>query len=251
MMSRFVDRVALVTGGGSGIGQATAVAFAQEGARVAVVDWKPDDAAQTVAMIERSGGQAIAITADVSKSDQIERAVKHTVDVFGRLDVAFNNAGSGRGRGIVDTTEEDWDFSHDLNLKGVWLCMKHEISAMLLSGGGAIVNTSSMTAWRHFKGNNPSYVTSKAGQLALTRYAAVEYATRGIRVNGILPGVIETPLATGEITVDLNRIAEKYHPMKRVGRPEEIASAVLFLCSDQASFITGVTLPVDGGWSAA
>ena len=247
-MKRFQGRVAFVTGGGSGLGQATALAFAREGAFVAVVDWKSDDAEHTVSMIEREGGKALAVTADVTQSEQIERAVNQTVEVFGRLDVAFNNAGSGRGNGIVDTTEADWDFTHDLNLKGVWLCMKYEIPEMLKTGGGAIVNTSSLTAWRHFTGNNPSYVTSKAGQLSLTRYAAVQFAAQGIRVNSVVPGIIGTPINEG--MADMQKIVNKYHPMKRIGRPDEIANAVLFLCSEDASFITGVNLPVDGGWSA-
>jgi NAD(P)-dependent dehydrogenase (short-subunit alcohol dehydrogenase family) len=213
-MQRFEGRVAIVTGGGSGLGQATAAAFAREGARVAVIDWQHDSAARTVAMIKDKGGEATAIIADVTEPEQIQRAIKQTTEIYGRLDVAFNNAGFARGSGIVDTSEDDWDATHDLNLKGVWLCMKYEIPEMLKVGGGAIVNTSSVSALRHFSGNNPSYVTSKYGQLALTRYAAVEYAERGIRVNSVLPGIIETPLSRTAVTVDLQRAADRYHPMK-------------------------------------
>jgi NAD(P)-dependent dehydrogenase (short-subunit alcohol dehydrogenase family) len=251
-MNRFEERVAFVTGGGSGIGRATALAFAREGARVAVVDWNPEGAEKTASMIAELGGQAMAIAADLTDPGQIERAVKQTVQGFGRLDVAFNNAGGSRGLGcgIENMPEEAWDFTHDLNLKGVWLCMKHQIPEMLKVGKGAIVNTSSVSVLRHFQGNNPSYVTSKMGQLALTHYAAVEYAARGVRVNSILPGVIETELTKANVQADLRAVAEKYHPIKRPGRPEEVASVVLFLCSDDASLVTGVTLPVDGGWSA-
>lgn len=249
-MERFAGKVALVTGAGSGIGQATALAFAREGARVAVVDLRPESAADTVAKIIALGGQALPVTADVSRADQVAAMVRQTIDAYGRLDMAVNNAGGGQGKGITDTSEEDWDFTFNLNLKGVWLSMKYEIPEMLKTGGGAIVNISSISAWRHFKGNNPCYVTSKAGVLALTKYAAVEFATRGIRVNAILPGTVKTPLAMEKVSVDLDIIGQKYHPMKRAGTPEELANAAVFLCSPEASFITGVTMPVDGGWSA-
>ena len=201
-------------------------------------------------MVQALGREAAPISADVTRAAEVERAVRETVEVFGRLDVAFNNAGGGRGAGIIDTTEEDWDAVQNLNLKAIWLCMKHQAPEMSKVGGGAIVNTSSITAWRHFAGNNPAYVSSKQGQLALTRYAAVEFADRRIRVNAILPGIIETPLSASNVNVDLQKVSEKYHPMKRPGRSEEVANVVLFLCSSEASFVTGVTIPVDGGWSA-
>lgn len=242
-------KIALVTGGGSGIGRAAALALAKEGAKVAVSDVVVAGGEETVRMITAAGGEAIFITADVAKAAEVEALIKKVVEIYGRLDCAFNNAGiEGEMTTTVDCSEENFDRTIAVNLKGVWLCMKHEIPQMLRQGGGAIVNTASVAGLVGFQGLS-AYVASKHGVNGLTKTAALEYAKQGIRVNAVCPGVIHTPmldrLFTGQPGVGETIAAME--PVGRMGKPEEIAAAVVWLCSDAASFVTGLPMAVDGG----
>jgi len=242
-------KVALVTGGASGIGRATALAFAREGAKVVIADVAVEDGEETVRMIEESGGKAIFVETDVSQSDQVEALINKAVETYGRLDCVFNNAGiEGEQALTPDYTEENWDRVININLKGVWLGMKYEIPQMLKQGGGAIVNMSSVAGLVGFP-SSPAYVASKHGILGLTKTAALEYATEGIRVNAVCPGVIRTPMVEratgGDPEVEAQFAAME--PVGRMGKPEEVAEAVVWLCSDAASFVTGHSMVVDGG----
>jgi NAD(P)-dependent dehydrogenase (short-subunit alcohol dehydrogenase family) len=253
----FTGKVALVTGGGSGIGRATAIAFARAGARVAVDDISEEGGAETVNLIAQGGGEAMFVLADVTDEAAVARMVAETVAAFGRIDCAFNNAGiSGGAR-----PDEFWDtalFDHtfDINAKGVFLCLKHEIAQMLKQddragkGRGAIVNTSSVAGM--VGPGHPSYVGSKHAVTGMTRTVALRYATDGIRVNAVCPGAIRTPMVERVIAAspESARIIEKMHPMKRIGEADEIADAVLFLCSDKARFMTGHPMAIDGGYLA-
>ena len=246
----FQNKVAIVTGGSFGIGRATAMAFAKRGAKVAVADWVEDN--ETLNAIKAIGGEAIFIKFDVSKSADVKAMVEKTISAFGRLDMAFNNAGTEGAQGIThECTEENWDRVLGINLKGVWLCMKYEIPHMLKQGKGAIVNTSSVAGLVGFTGI-PAYTVSKHGLIGLTQTAALEYAKQGIRVNAVCPGVIKTPMIdrfTGnDKTVE--KQFESMEPIGRLGQPEEVAEAVIWLCSDASSFVTGDAMPVDGGWVA-
>ena len=249
------NKVALVTGGGSGIGRASALTFAREGARVVVADVNIEMGAETVEMIEAADGQATFVRTDVSRSDQVEAMVAETVEVYGGLDCAFNNAGDSTAHlgALVPTheyPEENWDRVIAVGLKGVWLCMKYEIPEMLKGGGGTIVNMASIFGLVGDK-NKAGYVASKHGVVGLTRAAALEYATRNIRVNVICPGFTRTPLTEGRLSdPEIEAQTSAKHPIGRVGEPEEIAEAVVWLCSDAASFVTGHTMAVDGGWVA-
>lgn len=250
MERQFQDKVAIVTGGSFGIGKATAILFAQHGAKVAVVDWKEDD--EAVSAINSAGGEAIFIKCDVSKDDEVQAMVTQTVSTFGRLDFAFNNAGiEGESAPTHEVTEENWNRVIAINLKGVWLCMKHEIPHMLRQGKGAIVNCSSIAGVIGFPGI-PAYTASKHGVLGLTKTAALEYATAGIRVNAVCPGVIQTPMIDRFMEKNKTNKAEmaSQEPIGRFGTPEEIAEAVMWLCSDGSSFVTGHPLVADGGWVA-
>jgi NAD(P)-dependent dehydrogenase (short-subunit alcohol dehydrogenase family) len=246
----FDGKVALVTGGSSGIGRAAALAFAKAGARVAVSARRIDHCEETSDCIEQAGGGAIAIQADVSRASDVENLIARCVDALGRLDYAFNNAGI-EGSHYVKTADYDekmWDQVITTNLKGVWLCMKYEIPRMLAQGKGVIVNTSSVAG---LTGTTIgcAYDASKHGVVGLTRAAAIEYANQGIRVNAVCPAVIRTPMAD-RLFYWSDELAEKVIaalPMGRVGTPEEVAEAVIWLCSDSASFVTGCALPVDGG----
>lgn len=249
---RFKDKVALVTGAGSGIGRATALAFAQEGARVVVSDVDEAGGRETCARIHAAGGTAEWIRCDVSVDAQVKALVEQAVAAFGRLDFACNNAGiEGATAPTAGFDEKVWDAVIGVNLKGVWSCLRHEIPAMLAHGGGAIVNMSSIAGVVGFQGSS-AYVASKHGVIGLTKTAALEYAKQGIRVNAISPGVIHTAMIdrVAQGNVDLLGQFDQSTPIGRMGKPEEIASAVLWLCSEGAGFTTGQTLVVDGGWVA-
>lgn len=248
MKDQFKDKVALVTGGSFGIGRATAIAFANKGAKVAIVDWIEDD--ETLSIINEAGGDAIFIKCDVSKEDDVRNMVETVWKTFGRLDYAFNNAGvEGEQAITADCTVENWDRTININLRGVWLCMKYEIPLLLKQHKGSIVNNSSVAGLVGFQGL-PAYVASKHAIVGLTKTTALEYAKEGIRVNAVCPGVIKTPMIdrfTGkEKTVEKQFV--DMEPIGRMGLPEEVAEAVCFLCSDAASFITGNAMAVDGGW---
>jgi NAD(P)-dependent dehydrogenase (short-subunit alcohol dehydrogenase family) len=249
MARQFESEVSLVTGGASGIGRAAALAFAREGAKVVVADVQAEGGEETVRMIRETGGQATFVKTDVSKAAEVEMLVKKAVDTYGRLDFAFNNAGTeGTMAPTADCTEDNWDRTISINLKGIWLCMKHEIPQMLKQGSGAIVNMASVAGLVGFRGL-PAYCASKGGVVQLTRTAALEYAKAGIRVNVVCPGVIRTPmverLLSGQPEAEEGFIAME--PVGRMGKPEEVAEAVVWLCSDAASFVTGHPMTVDGG----
>ncbi len=244
-MVRWLEgKVALVTGGSSGIGRASAVAFARDGARVIIADVDVKGGKETMRMIDEGGGEAIFVRADVTKAAEVEALIYKVIETYGQLHYAFNNAGVEAHRApTADCTEEDWDRIINVNLRGVWLCMKYEIPQIVRSGGGAIVNTSS-TAGLRASPNIAPYVASKHGVVGLTKCAALEYAKVGVRINAICPGAIETPM--------LERLVARGRkltlgPMGRKGGPEEVAEAVVWLCSNAASFVTGHTLAVDGG----
>jgi NAD(P)-dependent dehydrogenase (short-subunit alcohol dehydrogenase family) len=259
MPKKFQGRVALVTGGASGIGKVTAQMFAREGAKVIVAtDANIKGGEETVNLIKKAGGEATFIKCDVSKAREVEAMVDKCVQIYGRLDYAFNNAGIGPdGKrvpvvNIVDCPEEIWDRTIDINLKGVFLCMKYEMKQMLKQKYGVIVNTSSVGAWKPVPGFS-AYVASKSGIIGLTKAAALECATAGIRVNTILPCPTERTLLFEYLTGSQPSVRDQMAgmiPMKRVARPEEMAEAVIWLCSDAASFITGHAMPVDGGMTS-
>lgn len=248
---QFMGKVALVTGAGSGIGRASAIAFAQEGAKVVVADVATEAGDETVRAILDAGGEGCFYATDVSRADQVAALIAHVVTTYGRLDFAHNNAGiEDAGTSFIDYTEEQWDQVVSIDLKGVWLCMKYEIIQMLKQGGGAIVNTSSVAGLIGAAGG-PAYTASKHGVVGLTKTAALAYAKQGIRVNAVCPGVIETPMVTRFAkTPEITHMLTRLEPIGRFGQPAEVAAAVVWLCSNAASFVTGVALPVDGGWVA-
>ena len=243
-------KVAMVTGAGAGIGRASALAFAREGAAVAVVDVDENGARETAAAIEHAGGRALVAVRDISEASDVAACVRSTVAEFGGLDCAHNNAGVEDPVGLTHELDEaEWDRVLGVDLRGTWLCIKHQAAHMLEHGGGSIVNTASVLS--HVAQQRvPAYVSAKHGVLGLTRVAALDYADRGIRVNSISPGVIRTALV--ERTIEAGAMtAEQYaalQPMGRMGLPEEVAEAAVWLCSDRASFITGSDLAVDGGF---
>jgi len=244
-------KVALVTGGGSGIGRATALAFARHGAKVVVADMNVEGGNETIRLIKETGGDAIFIKCDVSKAIEVETMVNKAVQTFGHLDYAFNNAGiEGLRTPIVDYQEEIWDRVISINLTGVWLCMKYEIPQMLKQGRGAIVNTSSAAGLIGIPGST-AYTASKHGVIGLTKTVALEYAKAGIRVNAVCPGAFYTPMLDRMVKnyPDMEKWYQEGHPMGRLGNPEELAMAVVWLCLEP-SFITGVAIPVDGGLTA-
>ena len=249
MANWFVGKVALVTGAGSGIGRASAQKFAQEGAKVIVADIVAAGGNETVRLIREAGGEATFIKTDVSQAREVEALISGTVETYGRLDCAHNNAGVFGGVApIADYSEADFDRVISNNLKGLWLCLKYEIIQMLNQGvGGAIVNTSSAAGLVGGPGLT-AYIASKHGIVGLTKAVALEYATASIRVNAVCPGVIDTPMTKGLASdPQFMALLLAQEPVNRLGTPQEVANAAAWLCSDEASFMTGVPMPVDGG----
>src|SRR6184192_204763 len=246
----FAGKVAFVTGAANGIGRAAALAFAREGATVAVADVSEKGNQETARLIEEESGRALAVKCNVTQTDDVKAALEKTVEAFGRLDVAFNNAGiePKNPAPTADYEEEEWNRIIDIDLRGVFLCMKHEIPLMLKQGGGAIVNTSSGAGIIGIKGS-PAYTAAKHGVIGLTRAAALDYAAQNIRVNAVCPGYIDTAMMgrfTGGTPEGRAKVIAE-EPVGRMGKPEEIAAAVLWLCSDAACFMVGHAMVIDGG----
>ena len=252
MASDLEGKVGLVTGGTSGIGRETAVLFAKAGAKVVVAGRREVQGNETIEMVRAAGGDALFVKSDVSKAAEVETLIQKVVERFGRLDIAFNNAGiEGVQAPIVRQSEEDWDRTIAINLKGVWLCLKYEIRQMLRQGGGgAIVNMASTIGLIGTAGV-AAYSASKHGVIGLTKTAALENAKSGIRINAVCPGFTETPMADRIFRAPaVRKYAVDCHPIGRFGRPAEIAEAVVWMCSDRASFMTGQSLVLDGGFLA-
>ncbi|MDD5463121.1 MAG: SDR family oxidoreductase [Methylococcales bacterium] len=246
----FENKVAFVTGAANGIGRAAALAFAREGASVTVADVSEQGNKETARMIEDMGGRALAVTCDVTQVDDVKGAMDQTVRAFGRLDAAFNNAGVEQKKlvPLAELDEDEWDRIINIDLRSVFLCMKYEIPLMLKHGGGAIVNTSSGAGVIGIKGN-PAYTSAKHGVIGITRAAALDYAAANVRINAVCPGYIDTPMMarfTGDTAEGRARVISE-EPIGRMGMPEEIANAVLWLCSDMAAFVVGHAMVIDGG----
>ena len=253
MSGKLENKVALVTGASSGIGRATSIAFAQEGAKVVLASRNKESSLETLHMVEEAGGEGIFVRTDVSIASDVENLVQKTLETYGRLDCAFNNAGVGGPAGpLFQITELDFQKIMDVNLKGVWLCLKYEIPAMLANGGGSIVNMSSAAGLMGSVGI-AVYTASKHGVVGLSKSAALEYAKANLRVNVVCPSVIDNTVMIDEVKVaypDVYQYLLGTHPVGRIGQPEEVANAVVWLCSDAASFVTGVAFPIDGGTAA-
>lgn len=252
MPNRLVGKVALITGGGSGIGRATALLFGREGAKVVIADYNSEGGERTAKEIKDIGGAAVFQAADVSNPKDVEAMVANAVATYGRLDAAFNNAGiEGQSMNTAECSIENWSRVIAINLTGVFLCMKYETVQMLKQGGGTIVNTASAAGLVGLPGG-PAYVAAKHGVAGLTKTAALEFARKGIRINAVCPGFIRTPMV--ERALDKGTFSEDQifaaEPMHRMGKPEEIAEAVLWLSSEASSFVTGLPMPVDGGYVA-
>ena len=250
METPFKNKVALVTGASFGIGRATAILFAHKGAKVVLVDWQENS--ETLEAITAFGGEATFIKCDVSQLSEVQKMIQKTMSIYGRLDFAFNNAGiECASATITECSEENWDKTIGINLKGIWGCMKYEIPEMLKNGNGAIVNCASIAGLVGYVGL-PAYVASKHGVIGLTKTAALENAKLGIRVNAVCPGAIKTPMID-RLTNNKKEVEAQYaaqEPIGRLGNPNEVANAVIWLCSEAASFVTGHAMAVDGGWTA-
>ena len=248
----FLDKVAFITGGSYGIGRATAIAFARRGATVVIADCSEDKEGTTLRRVKEAGGEGMFIQCNVGDAAQVKEAIKKTIDTYGRLDFAFNNAGiEGLQAPVHECSEENWDKTLQVNLKGVWLCMKEELIEMRKEKRGSIVNCASVAGLSGFA-NLPAYVASKHAIVGLTKSGALENAKEGVRVNAVCPGVIHTAMVDRVIHGD-KELQKQYismEPVGRMGEPEEIAEAVIWLCSDMASFVTGQALAVDGGFMA-
>ena len=252
MAGQLENKAALVTGGSSGIGRASALALAREGAKVVVADVNVEDGEATVEMIKEAGGEAISIKADVSQAAEVQAMVSRAVESYGRLDCAVNNAGiaGAFGTPAADYSEDAWHEVISVNLTGVWLCMKYEIRQMLQQDGGAIVNVASVMGLVGTA--NAGYTASKHGVVGLTKSAALSYSKEGININAVCPGFIDTPLTESAIASgsQVEAHLNSSHPIGRIGKPTEIAESVVWLCSDAASFVTGHTMVIDGGYVA-
>jgi len=248
---RLKDRVAIITGAGSGIGRASAILFAKEGAKVVVADFVPQSGLETVDIIKKNGGEAISVDADISKASDAEKTVKSAVKIYGKLDILFNNAGINLERTVTETTEPEWDRVQNINLKGVFLCSKYAIPEMIRGGGGVIINTASI---RGLVGQYhlAAYCASKGGVVLLTKAMALDYGSNNIRVNCICPGGIETPMHLAFLAtlkdpeLEVQETLKKI-PLGRMGQPEDVAWVALFLASDESAYLTGLAIPVDGG----
>ena len=252
MSTEYTDKVAVITGASSGIGFTTAQAFAKKGAKVVIADVQVQKGEQAVAELKKMGAEAMFVKTDVSDAKQVENLVAQTLTTYQRLDFAINNAGIDGDRApTADCTEENWDRVIDINLKGVWLCMKNQIPQMLKQGSGCIVNIASIAGVVGFQ-NVPAYCASKGGVIQLTKTAALEYAKQGVRINAVCPGVIKTPMVAGVFEKDpkMEEALNAATPIGRLGSPEEIASAILWLCSEHAGFMIGQPLIMDGGFTA-
>jgi NAD(P)-dependent dehydrogenase (short-subunit alcohol dehydrogenase family) len=251
-MTKFANRVALITGAGSGIGRATAIRLAQEGASIAAADWNAATGNEAVQLIQQQGGKAVFIHADVSKVADCERIIAETVAAFGKLNILVNNAAVMLEKTAVDTTEEDWERIVGVNLKGTFFCAKYAVLQFRRQGGGGvIVNMASVNSF-FAEGGIAAYCATKGGIAQLTRALAMDHSAEGIRVNAIAPGWIETPMNANFFALGphIKEQAAKLHAINRIGQPEEVAHLVAFLASDEAGFITGSLMTVDGGFSA-
>ena len=248
MLSRFKGKTVLVTGGGSGIGRSVSLAFAGEEARVVVADKAEENGAETASLINNNGGEALFIKTDVSRAADVESLINRIIQIYGRIDIAHNNAGIGGNFGMTaDWPEEEWDRLINTNLKGIWLCMKFEILQMVKQGSGSIVNTTAALVEKPIPGSC-GYGAAKAGVSQLTKTAAIEYAGYGIRINAVAPAGTRTPMLE-DLLSKMPRSGKSPYPIGRIAEPDEIAEAVLWLSSDAASFVVGAQLIVDGGLS--
>ena len=247
---RLKDRVAIITGAASGIGRATALLFAKEGAKIVAADVDDEGSNETVNQIQASGNEAFLVRTDVTSTEDVQAMVKATIDTYGKLDILFNSAGIAMRLPVAELPEADWDRCIDVNLKGVYLCSKYAIPEIIRNGGGSIINMGSIYGIVGGK-TRAAYVASKGAVANLTRGMALDYVDDNIRVNCICPGFVETPLVQGVVkTPEAYQALANQHPMKRLGQPEEIAYGALYLASDESSFVTGIALPIDGGYTA-
>jgi len=248
---RLEGKVAIITGGGSGIGRETAKLFSREGAKVVVADYKADAGMETVRIIKDAGGDALFVEVDVSQSEQVKLMVDTAIDTYGGVSVLFNNAGVVYFGTILDTDEKTWERIISINLTGTYLCSKAVLPHMIKNGGGSIINMTSSTGAHDAGANSAAYVTSKGGVALLTRAMAIDHAKNNVRVNAIAPGPTDTNMLRDNLTEEeLSSFVKNTIPMERLGRPEELAYAALFLASDEASFVTGAIIAVDGGQTA-